>query len=541
MSEGVRDTLVRMHRAVGLRGAVEAVLYPLLTPLFVAAAWVPSLWSARILLMGRWHRYQGFHPLNALTSFFYKNQWLNIERFGRRGTSPLVGLGNYPLSRWFHLTSLSSCLYANAGAVCTLAGSLAWVLLNLAWLDAADAHWVLAVTAVLLFSATAFAMAFTRQNYNILGWLWFPLALYAVLTGHWALAALAWVAASMASITVVFAALPLMIVHALGAGRHEPLLTLVPALLKLTLHLAPLVSAGGARAATTNMAKMIGLTSAGVRYKRRSMGLRPFTAYFLLLYALGCAMLWYGRSAPVLPLAALALFAINQVAARFADEQSVILMFVSVFAAQLLMSPPSMVDLAALSIVANPLPVFLGLCSFERDRTLVRVQAREPFDHSRLQEGLARFLEPVPVGARILWAFDDPQDEYERVFDGYRTLLELPQFVAASRGVHLFPDWHAVAETNYQGAPGFWGRSTQSVLDNARLWQATHVIVYQDTASSLDDAWARCGFRALAAFDWREWLGELDELPLWRAEQPPHWYLLEVPAPVAGAIHEARS
>lgn len=529
MSEGHRQTAARMAAALGMRGWIEVALHPLLTPLYVAWAWLPSLWAARALLRGRWSRYQGFHPLSALTSFFYKTQWLNFERFGRWGVSPLVGLGNYPLSRWFHLTLLSSCLYANAGAVTTLLGTLAWVLLHVVWLDVAAAGWVAAVVGVLFFSSTALAMAFTRQNYNILGWLWLPLALFAGASGQWTLASLAWLAASLTSITVVFAALPLMLALAWHGGTTAPLWALLPALLKLLLHGVPMVMAGDLHTALRNMAKMIGLTTRGVRYRRRSMRLRPFTAYFIAIYATGCALLWLAHGLPFLPVVALLLFAVNQMFVRFADEQSVIVMFVSVFAAHLLAMPPSALALLSFAVVANPMAVFLGLCTAERDRTLVRAQVRRPFDHTPLLSSMESFFGPVPAGQRVLFAFEEPRDQYENIFDGYRTLIELPLFVAASRGVLLLPDWYAVAETNYVGAPSCWGRSLAQVQVNAKTWQASHVIVYHDSAQSLDPSWARAGFIEIGTFDWGDWLHELEGIALWRSAKPPCWRLLAVP------------
>jgi hypothetical protein len=525
------EILRRMRASIGVRGALEVVLYPLLTPLYAAAAWLGSLWRARVLLDGQWHRYRGFHPGNALTSFFYATQWLNLSRFGVRGRSPLVGLGNYPLGRWFHLSLLSSCLYAQAGAVCTLTGTLAWVLLHLVWLDAATTWWVLAVTATLLFSSTGFAMAFTRQNYNILGWMWLPLALYAVARGQWVLAAFAFLAASLASITVVFAALPLMLALAMQAGSIAPVLVLVPALLKLALHLEPVLGGGGGAWATIrNMAKMIGVSSSGVRYARESMRLRPLSAYFIVLYAASVALLWADHRVPVLPLAALGLFIVNQLFVRFADEQSVIVMFVSAVAAQLLGAPPSLLGWIAFSIAANPLPVFLGLCAYEQDRSLVRVRTRAPFDHAALLAACERFLEAIPAGATALFAFEDPEGVYENIFDGYRTVLELPRYVAASRGVRLIPDWHAIAETNYPGAPAWWGRSPDCVLANAKSLGASHAVVYTDSGVGLDGSWALAGFVEKASFDWGTWGAVLGDEALWRSPRPPRWWLLAVPA-----------
>ena len=125
MAERALDIVARMRSRIGIAGAIAAALGPLLTPMFCAVAWWRSLWAARVLLAGRWERFRGFHPQNALTAFFYANQWLNLSRYGADALSPVVGLGDYPLSRWFHLSMGSSCLYAQAGAVCTLLGTLA--------------------------------------------------------------------------------------------------------------------------------------------------------------------------------------------------------------------------------------------------------------------------------------------------------------------------------------------------------------------------------------------------------------------------------
>lgn len=530
MAERALDIVARMRRRIGAAGMIAAALGPLLTPWFAAVAWWRSLWASRVLLAGRWQRFRGFHPQNALTAFFYANQWLNLSRYGADAASPVVGLGNYPLSRWFHLSMLSSCLYANAGAVCTLLGTLAWTASHAVWFDAAPAYWVTVVMVLVLCSSTAFAMAFTRQNYNILGWLWLPVALFGVFHGQYGLSALAWLAASLASVTVIAAAVPLMIVQAWSAGTPEPLFSLLPALLKVALHLVPAGPHAETRRSLGVMGRVIGVVSRGTRYRRTSKRLRPFSTYFVLIYTAGCGLLAWEHGLPLLPLVALALFLVNQVWLRFADEQSVILMFVSVFAAHALLAPPSLLTLLALVVVLNPLPVFLGLCDFERQGSLVRVQMQCPFDHEPLQKAMQAFFAPVLAGQRILFAFDDPDDVYENVFDGYRTLLELPLFVCAEQEVHLFPDWHAVAETNYPGSPNFWGRAPDKVLENARHWHAGHVVVYADSGVALDDGWARFGFEVMGVFDWSHWGETLRGHALWRSVEPPCWYLLRPPA-----------
>jgi hypothetical protein len=529
MSESVVFVLRAMRQRLGLLGMVEALLYPVLTPLYAAMAWGRSLPAARALLTEPPGRYRGFHPQNALTSFFYATQWLNIARFGRQGISPLVGLGRYPLSRWFHLTLVSSCLYAHAGAACTLGGTLAWLALHGVWLGSASSGWTAVVLLTLASSATALAMAFTRQNYNILGWLWLPLALYAVHLELWPLAALIWLVASFTSVTVVAAALPLMLAHAMFTSQAAPVLCLVPALLKLCAHLALKSGTAGPAGSIGVMGRIIGVVSRGARYRRTSMRLRPFSAYFIILYATACAAITWDQGLPALPLTALALFVINQLWVRFADEQSMILLFTSVLAAHVLAAPPSPMAWLALLWAVNPMPVFLGLANFRVGRSLVRIEPLRPFDHAPLEQAIEAMVAPVDAGSRILFAFEDPGGVYERVFDGYRVLLELPLHVCARRSVHLFPDWHAVAETNRIGAPDFWGRVPERVLQHARTFGAGYVCAYTRPDENLAGAWADLGFVLVSRFDWAEWSDELACHAVWPVSGPPCWYLLRVP------------
>ncbi|NQU32161.1 MAG: hypothetical protein HQ521_02905, partial [Bacteroidetes bacterium] len=66
-----------------------------------------------------------------------------------KAKSPVVGLGDYPLSNWFHLTYLSSYIYSHAGAITTLAGTLIWVFSHLVWIDSLSAWWIVILTLTL--------------------------------------------------------------------------------------------------------------------------------------------------------------------------------------------------------------------------------------------------------------------------------------------------------------------------------------------------------------------------------------------------------
>ena len=231
----------------------------------------------------------------------------------------------------------------------------------------------------------------------------------------------------------------------------------------------------------------------------------------------------------VIPLVAFTMFLINQTIIRFADVQSMILLYVTVLAYSVVVAQPSMLSLIALFLAANPLPAMIGTCDLDRDRTMVRTQVQIPFDHIQLTTAFERFLDLVPANSNIYFAFDDPGEDYDNIFDGYRLLVELPFFVAASRGIHLFPDWWAVGETNHLGAVGIWGRTVAAVITNTQRWKAAYVIVYQNSGDNLDDCWLKAGFSQIASFDWQDWVQYLRGQKLWTSVDPPHWWLLKSP------------
>lgn len=509
---------------------LEIFLYPLILIFRMPIAWAQSLWSARVLLNGRLDRYMGFHPRNAITGAFYRIQWININRYGRGGVSPVIGLGQFSLSSWFHLTLLASYIYANAGAATTLFGSLVWVLSHLIWADTAAGWWVTAVTAVLFFSTTTYAMAFARQNYQILGWMWFPVALYGIAHEYWVLGSFAWLGAAIAGVTPIFFAIPIVAGMVFTEESWVPIITLIPAIILVVTRFLPLVTSGTKNESVLQIAKLIGMTSRNVRYHREMHQFQLSTLYFLSLYLVSALLLWLATSTlPVLPMIGVFLFFANQRLFRVADEQSVILLVVSVFAFQVLQSHPSWTLLAVLWLAASPFAAFL---SIQRLRSKIScnkiggIMVHPPFDQTNIERDLEAFLRNVDPGQRVYFAYADPAGKYFNIFDGYRVIHELPLYVAVKKGVHLFPDWYAVGETNYEGAPECWGRLPKEVKENIERWKAHYAIVYQETGSTLDPAF-QAEFEQIAEFDWAKHESSFGGVSMWREGLPtPKWFLV---------------
>ena len=136
-------------------------------------------------------------------------------------------------------------------------------------------------------------------------------------------------------------------------------------------------------------------------------------------------------------------------------------------------------------------------------------------------------MRPVLKNNRIFISYKDPKNKYKNIFDGYRVIHELPLYVAAKKKLHLFPDWYAVAQTNYKGAPNIWGRKKEDVVKNCKLWTAKYAIIYQRSQTLVDKKWLK-NFKLINELDWGSKYNKLILGDYFWERNPPRWFLLKL-------------
>lgn len=518
-------TFQKAFRKVGWFGFLRVCLYPVTTPFTTSFRLLQMLWSCRRLADGKWGDYPHFSFHMAITSLFYWTRALNIYRFGRSGRSPYLGLGNYRLSRAFHYALPSLYAYWIAGAPTILIGLIGWWLSHLVWVNSANVIILSGVMGLALIS-TLFYSNLARQNYNVLGWMFFPIGLYGLITGQWVLAGGAWLAASFGSFTVVVLGGMISLVFGILNWSPYTIIAVIPAALKLGAHFWPSFVHHDFDWVITGVSKAIGLVDGKAKYRRaqtKKINLRQM--YLLLTYIqfLLAAYLFGGKIA-IYFLAGVLVFLVNLMMFRFADEQSMhMLIFSLATALTIEISKPLL--LVFYWILVSPLPHFLA---FPSSKNVYDIVPPTPlFNIQPFMNGMKDFLSPVKDGQRVLMAFDNPAGVYEHIFDGQRVLLELPCYVSTMRGIHYLPDWWAVFEVNYEGAPDFWGRDVSSALHNVQQWKADYLVIYQEeSGTDLDPKWTDAGFRPVGKFAWPDYMKGLQDSysgPL------PDWWLLEIP------------
>jgi hypothetical protein len=292
-------------------------------------------------------------------------------------------------------------------------------------------------------------------------------------------------------------------------------------------HLWPLLYRGGFIDTVFYISKAIGLTQKRAKYRfTLTKQFRSPHLYRIILYIQFIIVFFIlNNHFPWLFLVGILVFVTNTALFRFADYQSMdMLMFSLATATTISGFHPLLIP--SYWLLVSPLARAMSFPMKHRPVDIVPVLA--PFDVKPLMREMERFLEPVQKGQRALMAFDDPHNIYENIFDGQRVLLELPLYIAAVKEVHYMPDFWAVFELNYDGAPHFWGREVNEVLMKVNEWQADFVVVYQDTGTKLDTKWQKSGFELKGKFAWADYweiLGAaVGDHPL------PDWWLLKTPA-----------
>ncbi len=500
---------------------VTIIFSPFLVPFFALSSWIFSFRNSVKLLFGRWKYYLGFHPSNSINSLFYRTQWNTINQYGRNGTSPHIGLGKFEISNWWHLSAIASLIYSNAGAVSTLAGTIMLIFSFFTWVQVVNIYWVSVIVVILFFSSTSIMTAFHRQNYQILSWLWVPIALFGLLNQQYLVALIFITISALFGLTSLFVIIPLTLLIGVIKNDMFLILLVLPAILLKSLNFIPIIFNNNLKSSLLLLGKMIGFQKRDVVYVRKSMKFSLHQAYFFIIYGQLIVAFWIvTNQLPVVLLFGFIIFNINQLYIRFADDQSIILFYVIIASTTVIQQGFNPFLAISLLAVVNPNPKYLEIANG------IKMDRYSPFDLKPILDSMNEFL-CIPGNNRIIFAFNNPDGIYEKVFDGYRIMLEAPLTVAVEKKIHLFPDWWAVGETNYKEAPEIWGRSINDVKSNLNFWETKYVIVYQDSDTELDPVWIP-EFEIISTIDWAKKFPDFRKWNLINNNlAAPKWWLLK--------------
>lgn len=454
-----------------------------------------------------------------LISPFYWVRHINLRRYGLKGTTNTMGLGNHSLNNYWFYNFISQYLFYKTGYFFYIISSsiLILILYYIIYLSSLNLFILSGLLLLFVSSKIFYKFTFVCQNYNALSWAVCPLFFYALQINDLFSASLSLFIVSCLGFTATVLTIPFSLCFCLESNSFLPLLTIVPASIKI---LATLMYSAGFKNSLNSIstiAKAIGFTNGNTKYiLKRDTFKRKYIVYFYVLFQI---YIFY-QTASLNYFFFLFSFLVitNYYIARFCDEQSLdILSFIVLF-----------------HFASNQLHLDLFYLFFIL--LLVNFSFTQIYDHSLIKRPLSakpfinafeNFLKPINENSRVFFCFSDPENKYEDLFDRQRYLLDFPSYCATLRNIHLFPDYSTVFDTNYPGSPQIWANRPLETQILLKEYNTQYCIVSQNTESDLSNKWLESGYSIVTTFDWGLFLNKnkIDRNLWWFGM--PKWFLLK--------------
>lgn len=489
------------------------------------------LWDSRILADGKWSQYSGFSAQFGILQLFYWTQALNLDRYGFSGISPTIGIGKYQLSRWFYLCLPSIYLNWKASNVTILTSLFCFALFYFLWIDNIS-FWIVFIVLITLIGSSSFYRLIGTQNYNSVGWMFFPIALYGLYIEKWWIVALGWLLVSFGSTTALFFAGIFSVASCIYFMSLWPLISIIPALIKILFHFIGALKLENLKISILSVMRGIGASKSKakyVRYTNKERIFHPKIIYFILLYLIFLMFAFCQAVSifTVLFLISIFLFILNEwFIFRFADTWSFWILLLSLSTA-IILGDFSWKLFAVYVLFCNPIPLFLQ--DWYSTKHIDIVHRLKPFNIDPIIEEIGIFLRKVPENRKILICYEDPKGNYLDIFDGYKIINEALFYAASKKGIHVFPDEYAVFEDNIHKNIFLWGRDDDSIKRNIKFWKADYVIIYDTEKNPINID--KFGYEIISKFNWNKFAENFKDTSPYGFLDHPRWYLCKVSSP----------
>jgi hypothetical protein len=502
------------------------IVYPLISLVIIPCRLIEVIASITKIKKGISKKYLSFSCYKYINSMFYDVIALLFNRFGVKGKCSYYGTGEFKISRWFFHSPIAFILYWKSKPLGILLIMLIWLITFACWCGKIYWAWLIFIIFLIFISTQFYYQTFRGQHYNAFGWMFLPLGLFGLITNNFLITGLCIFASTLMSITSSLVLGYIVITQSIINGNLNFILVTLPSILFLGTRTILIVEKGKIIEYAKIILGGIGALTSKIKYRRSSTkGFNPTFFYFLFLFGqyIIVARIITGEWDSILVFTCI-LYFFNNIIIRFADSQSLYIVMLTTIATHIINHPQPWL-LPSFLIFLSPIPA-----------TLFGISDKPPFfvPHfaltymQSLYEGIENFFKVVKPGERVLMGLNNPKGVYENLFDGFRVLYELPNYILTEKEVFMLPTWWTIFELNYEGAPEIWGRDVDSVINNAKYWKADYIVHYQESNTTLNSQWKKNGFKLLKEFNWNYYEhllhGEkITEKPL------PKWFLLKVP------------
>lgn len=468
-------------------------------------------------------KHMGFDMLSSLNNFFYKTQKLNLDIYYKHKESRLLGFGKYHMSRLFYIPSISHNAFLNFGpAFTTILFSFLNIFICLIFYNNSSLEWISLLIFLGYFSGINYSSSFTSQNYNLISWFFFPIIIFAIVHSKIYLLLISITCLFLTSFGVGLYVAFFLVFYIIFIDFSYHFLFLIFIFLTL-IFIYPLIKSGLLKKWLLETFFFIGISKKS-KYTRSHQRLSRFNIYYTIIFSIPIILNFFIENDYVFLINfSFGIFIINQFLFRFMDRENPIYAFLLCNLIFVILNP-KMINLFTFILIANPFADSLNISKIDKIKIFFKLRVFRPFTNDKLLNDIKKFTKKVPKNNTILFAYNNPKNNYDKIFDGYRFIVEPIYFYFQIRKIRSFPDWYAVwEETNKNKI--IWGRSLKKIMDNLKKLK-TKFVVYYSYKNIIEDKNIKKKFKVLSSFS-------IDKnykysTPLWKKKNKSlKFYLLE--------------
>jgi len=433
----------------------------------------------------------GTTDIIAINMYFYYTQAFNLKKHNKSGFSSTMTIEPFRLDKLFQTSPIGLRVMSQLGTVMTNILSAVVYTSVIIYIIPDYSVLSLMMVYVCITSTLFFVNYFELQNYNSLGWMLFPLSIYLMMNNGTLVFGVVLFVMGLLSITALFVFSFLAAFYICTSLDIAIVLYLFPIYLYYSFRLI-------ASGYIIQLLTAIGVAKGGV-YKRSDIKFSLSKIYLLSMMIISflCSKYIFDFDYSVFILIIASLHIVNSRFKRFADHQSIYMSYLSVSFFVYSQGSISFESVVVFFLTINPMYGFIGSAKsrFNFECPVVTAINTRP-----LIESIERFFEPIAEKSTVLMSFGNPGDDYTKIFNGIRVLVEPLHYCASKKGFLLLPNWYSVFEENINNSGSLWFENTEELKEIKVNKQYIIVNTYDGSSQNLLD-WL-LDYEVLSKLEW---------------------------------------
>lgn len=436
--------------------------------------------------------------LYAINTLFWVYPYQEMSKVGIKSTTNYFFPGGYSLKSLWYSTPLSNYGFMKFGVILS-AFFISLVPVSFFIIPSKLEYSGIILSVLYFMSPLVFSMAFVVGRYHAPSWFFASMTLALMLNEQFLIGMLSLVLVAITSSTVMFFCTLILLWLFITTGTYTIITYSLPAVFISTFYVFYVLwdketSLASIKSYVIDVFGGIGLIRSRIKYKRRPYRFNNKNYLFFVYYFIFViAFIYFSDSIVPLSLSAFALYIINCRFVRFADTQTTEYgLLLTTFLDSLFFSYTYLPFALLLFWGIFPVLYKVGVT-----KVFGHLHVLKPLSIDSVTNSMGKFISKAIPGSRIMLVFNNPEGQYERIFDGYRHAVELAVYSGYQHHCCVFPNWYMLFSLNRENDQDPWIQDCNELQKKSEIWKVDYIVYNGD---SFECDFKSMGYRIVAIY-----------------------------------------